>query len=89
LNPLLQELYEYYSRGTSYFLMPGAAESLQRIRNAGGRGARQHSGWLPAAGTTLSGLPAAPNKVAYTQPEQVRSLLHPSRRHQDCNCEQL
>lgn len=33
---MFEELYDYYARGTSYFLMPGAAESLQRIRNAGG-----------------------------------------------------
>ena len=30
-------IYEYYSRGDSYFVTPGAAESIARIRAAGAR----------------------------------------------------
>jgi REG-2-like HAD superfamily hydrolase len=32
---MFEELYDYYAKGSSYELMQGAAESLQRIRNAG------------------------------------------------------
>lgn len=32
---MFEELYDYYARGSSYFVTPGAAESLRRIRAAG------------------------------------------------------
>lgn len=32
---MFEELYDYYSRGSSYFVTPGAVESLRRIRSAG------------------------------------------------------
>ncbi|KAL4445769.1 hypothetical protein ABPG77_008968 [Micractinium sp. CCAP 211/92] len=32
---MFEELYDYYARGSSYFVTPGAVESLRRIRSAG------------------------------------------------------
>lgn len=32
---MFEEVYEYYARGSSYALMPGAADALARIRSRG------------------------------------------------------
>ncbi|KAL4425845.1 hypothetical protein ABPG75_009861 [Micractinium tetrahymenae] len=34
-DQMFEELYDYYARGSSYFVTPGAPESLRRIRAAG------------------------------------------------------